>query len=109
MADSIQGFFDQLSGKLDPKKMAGMNATFQFVANGEGGGEWYVKIADGKGEIAKGKAQNPTIVLTAGAADWLDLMNGKLNGQTAFLTGKLKIQGDVTLAMKLESLFNLGA
>ncbi len=108
MADSIQEFFDQLGGKMDPNKMTGMNATFQFVATGEGGGEWYVKIADGKGEIVKGKAGNPTIVLTSGATDWLDLMNGRLNGQTAFLTGKLKIQGDVTLAMKLESLFNLG-
>jgi len=36
------------------------------------------------------------------------MMNGKMNGTTAFLTGKLKIQGDVSLAMKLESLFNLG-
>lgn len=108
MPDTIQGFFDQLSGKMDPKKMTGMKAAFQFVATGEGGGEWYVKIADDKADVAKGKVENPTIVLTASAADWLDLMNGRLNGQTAFLTGKLKIQGDVTLAMKLESLFNLG-
>jgi putative sterol carrier protein len=108
MADSIQGFFDALGGKIEKGKLAGMNATFQFVATGDGGGDWNVKIAGGDAVIAAGKAENPTIVLTAAAADWLALMNGQMNGQTAFITGKLKIQGDMTLAMKLESLFQLG-
>jgi len=108
MVDSIQAFFDGLSGTMDQSKLAGMKATFQFVVNGDGGGEWNVVVADGKAAIAAGKAENPSIVLTASTADWLALMNGDLNGQTAFLTGKLKIQGDMTLAMKLESFFKLG-
>ncbi|HOH43646.1 MAG TPA: SCP2 sterol-binding domain-containing protein [Candidatus Hydrogenedentes bacterium] len=41
-------------------------------------------------------------------ADFLDLVSGKLNGQTAFLTGKLKVKGDMTLALKLQSVFNIG-
>ncbi len=106
MADSLQDFFDHL--QIDPKKTAGMNATYQFVATGDGGGNWYVQITNGDNKVVKGMADSPTIVLTASAADWLDMMNGKMNGTTAFLTGKLKIQGDVSLAMKLESLFNLG-
>ena len=108
MANSIQEFFDALSGKIEPARLAGMKATFQFVATGDGGGDWYVKVADGKADVGKGKDPSPTIVLTASAADWLALMNGQMNGQTAFITGKLKIQGDMTLAMKLESLFQLG-
>jgi putative sterol carrier protein len=108
MYDSIQGFFDGLGERLDPKRMAGMKATFQFIATGEDGGEYCVKIADGAFEVVTGKVENPTIVLTALASDWLSIMNGQMNGQTAFITGKLKIQGDMTLAMKLESLFHLG-
>lgn len=107
-ADSVQGFFDALPAKIDPAKLTGMNASFQFIATGDGGGEWYVKIADGKADIQKGKMDSPTISMTAAAADWLALMNGQMNGQTAFITGKLKIQGDMMLAMKLESLFQLG-
>ncbi|HUW59465.1 MAG TPA: SCP2 sterol-binding domain-containing protein [Candidatus Bathyarchaeia archaeon] len=106
MAESLQDFFDKL--QIDPQKTAGMNATYQFVATGDGGGNWNVKITNGDSKVAEGMADSPTIVLTAVSADWLDMMNGKLNGTTAFLTGKLKIQGDVSLAMKLESLFNLG-
>ena len=106
MAESLQDFFDNL--QIDPKKTAGMNATYQFVATGDGGGSWSVKITNGDTKVAAGMADAPTIVLTATSADWLDMMNGKMNGTTAFLTGKLKIQGDVSLAMKLETLFNLG-
>lgn len=108
MADSFEGFFAELPNKIDKGKLGAMNATFQFVATGDGGGDKNVKIAGGEVVIADGKADNPTIVLTAAAADWLALMNGQMNGQTAFITGKLKIQGDMTLAMKLESIFQLG-
>ena len=108
MVSSLQEFFDGLEGQLDESKSAGMNDTFQFVATGEGGGDWYVRFTDGKGEVSAGAAEDPTIVLTASAEDWIAIMNGDMNGQTAFLTEKLKIDGDMTLAMKLESLFNLG-
>jgi len=108
MVGSIEEFFTGLQAKLGGDKIAGMTATFQFEATGDGGGDWAVKIADGAGEVTQGKAEDPTIVLTATAEDWLAIMNGDMNGQTAFLTGKLKIQGDMTLAMQLESLFDLG-
>jgi putative sterol carrier protein len=108
MADTVKVFFSELPSKVDASKAGGMNATFQFDITGDGGGKWYAKIAGGKVDIVEGAAENPTIILSAKDADWLDLVNGKINGQTAFLTGKLKIQGDMTLAMKLESLFQLG-
>jgi putative sterol carrier protein len=102
---SIAEFFTGLAAKVDPAKTAGMTAVYQFVINGDGGGQWYAKIADGAVEIASGTAESPSITLTCEAADWQDIVSGKLNGQTAFLTGKLKIKGDMGLAMKLPSLF----
>jgi putative sterol carrier protein len=108
MVTTIQEFFEALPSKADTSKLTGMIATFQFVATGDNGGEYYVKIADDKLEVFPGKADSPMIVLIASADNWVALMNGQLNGQTAFITGKLKVQGDMTLAMKLESLFQLG-
>jgi len=108
MPESFQDFFNGLENRIDAKKVTGMNATYQFVATGDNGGEYYVKLANGAPEVVQGHADSPTIVLTAAANDWQAIMNRQMNGQTAFLTGKLKIQGDVTLAMKLESIFNLG-
>jgi len=46
--------------------------------------------------------------LTTDAATWMDIISGRTSGQTAFLLGKLKIQGDKSLAMKLASVFGLG-
>lgn len=104
----VAEFFSSIESKADTSKITGMTAIFQFNITGDGGGEWYVKIANSQVNVTEGKAENPSIVLTASITDWMDIVAGKLNGQTAFLTGRLKIQGDMTLAMKLESLFNLG-
>jgi len=108
MADTVEGFFAELNDKVDPSKAAGMNATFQFDITGDGGGQWYVKFTDGQPEIAQGTAENPNITMTADAENWLKIAKGELGGQTAFLTGKLKIKGDMSLAMKLQSVFQLG-
>ncbi|MCP4643207.1 MAG: SCP2 sterol-binding domain-containing protein [bacterium] len=108
MADTVEGFFSELPGKVDPSKTAGMDATFQFDITGDGGGQWNVKIADGQVAIEQGTCDSPSITLTATDENWLKIVAGQLNGQTAFLTGKLKIKGDMSLAMKLQSVFQLG-
>lgn len=104
MAASVQEFFGGLESKIDTKKTAGMNCTYQFNITGDGGGDWYVVLTDGQPKVQEGIAENPNIALTAGSAHWLDIVNGKTSGQMAFLTGKLKIKGDMALAMKLQSL-----
>ena len=104
----IADFFGQISAGVDKDKIQGMNAVYQFNITGDGGGEWSVSIADGNLTVGEGTVDSPSITLTIEAANFADLVAGKLNGQTAFLTGKLKIQGDMTLAMKLQSIFALG-
>jgi len=104
----VAEFFNQVPQKVDKDKIQGMNAVYQFNVTGDGGGEWNVKVANGEAAAAEGTADDPSITLTIAADDFVSLVTGKLNGQTAFLTGKLKIKGDMTLAMKLQSVFALG-
>jgi len=104
MADTVAGFFTALPQHIDPKRTAGINATYQFNIEGDGGGDWYVELVDGAPTVAEGAAENPNITLSASTQDWLDIVNGKLSGQSAFLTGRLKLKGDVALAMKLQSI-----
>lgn len=108
MADTVAAFFSELGGKVDPTKIQGMNATYQFDITGDNGGTWHVKLADGNVSVNEGPAENPSITLTATDENWMQIVTGKLSGQTAFLTGKLKIKGDMGLAMKLQSVFALG-
>lgn len=101
---TVSEYFGQLAGKVDPAKVQGMNATYQFDITGDGGGKYWVKVADGAAEVGEGEAESPNITLTISDENFINLVEGKLNGQTAFLTGKLKIKGDMTLAMKLQSI-----
>jgi len=100
-------FFSMVPERVQKDKIQGMNATYQFELTGDNGGSHWVKIADGEATSGDGQAENPNITLTMADSDFEDMVTGKLNGQTAFLTGKLKIQGDMTLAMKLQSVFVL--
>lgn len=104
MADTPAEFFQQLPEHVDKDKIQGMNATYQWDITGDNGGKWHAILSDGSVEVKEGEAENPNITLTVDSQNWMDIVNGKLNGQMAFLTGKLKIQGDMTLAMKLQSL-----
>jgi putative sterol carrier protein len=99
---TVKGFFEGLSDKLGakPEKIAGMSCVYQFRVTDAA---WNVKLADGKVAVAEGEASSPNCTITMAEADFLDLVSGKLNGQMAFLTGKLKVAGDMGLALKLGS------
>ncbi len=101
----VKAFFDGLSSGVDASKVAGMNAVYQFNIDDA---VYTVAIADGAVDVSEGPADNASIELTMSADDFVALTKGELNGQQAFLTGKLKIKGDMTLAMKLQSVFNIG-
>jgi putative sterol carrier protein len=104
----VSDFFAMAPEKVNKDKAAGMNAVYQFNIDGPDGGQWAVKIADGDASVTEGASESPNITITMTDENFVGLITGKLNSQTAFLTGKLKIQGDMTLAMKLQSFFNFG-
>ncbi|MFM1919818.1 MAG: hypothetical protein RLZZ303_1452 [Candidatus Hydrogenedentota bacterium] len=104
----VSDFFAMVPERVNKDKITGMNCVYQFNIDGENGGKWAVKVADGDATVTEGASESPSITLTMTDENFVNLVTGKLNGQTAFLTGKLKIQGDMTLAMKLASVFNLG-
>ena len=105
MADSVKESFDAMPANFKADKAAGMKAVYQWDVTGEGGGKWNAQIADGKCEVSEGEHASPNITITVSAKDWLDILNGKLDGQMAFMSGKLKVKGDMSLAMKLKTLF----
>ncbi len=102
---TVDEVFTEMAGRLKekPDKVQGMNATYQFDLTGDGGGERWVKLADGTGEFGEGQATDPNITITMAASDFLDLVDGKLDGTMAFMSGKLKVKGDMGLAMKLQN------
>ena len=93
-----------LPEKFDPEKAAGLSAVVQFKISGDNGGEWVLTIKDGKLDITDGTVDGPNMTLIMKDKDYVDLVNGKLSGQKAFMTGKLKFKGDMNLGMKMQKL-----
>ena len=104
--EEVAGVFPEMVQRFDPKKAEGLNASIQFDLSGDNGGSYWLRIADGKMEAGEGKADDAKMTLKASADDFISMMTGKLNPMQAFMTGKIKIQGDTGLAMKLMPLMN---
>jgi putative sterol carrier protein len=102
MADSVREFFESLEARVDPAKTAGMTNSYLFDV--EGAGTWKVDVKDGALAVTEGGDDADTTI-SASEENFLKLIRGEQNPTTAYMTGKLKIAGDMGAAMKLQKLF----
>ena len=90
---------------FEPDQAVGVNVTYLFEHTGPGGGTWWVKVADGQATSGSGQIEHPTIKIKASAQDYVKIARRQMNPATAFMMGKLKVSGDMSLALKLQSMF----
>ncbi|HEV2593190.1 MAG TPA: SCP2 sterol-binding domain-containing protein [Gaiellaceae bacterium] len=95
-------FFNSLESRADASKVAGMNNSYLFDIEGEG--QWLVKVADGAVHVTEGTGDADATITTTGET-FEKIVSGEQNPTTAYMTGKLKIKGDMGAAMKLQKLF----
>ncbi len=88
--------------KADPEKAKSVNAVYQFNITGAQGGTWTVDLTANPPTVYEGESGKAQCTIRISDKDWLGLLSGKLNGQQLFMSGKLKISGDMSLAMKLQ-------
>lgn len=101
----VQDLVDGMPGAFLAEKAEGIDAAIVFHVTGDDPGDWTLTIKDKKCSVASGAIANPRLTLTASSQDFLDVFTGKLDGTRAFMQGKLKLAGDMSLAMKLAGLF----
>jgi putative sterol carrier protein len=104
---TVKETFDAMPGRFKPDRAQGVKAQIQYDITGEGGGTYHADVADGTCAVHEGSAASPALTLTMASQDWLDMLAGKLNGQVAFTSGKLRIKGDMGLAMRLAGMFGI--
>ena len=90
-----------------PEKAVGLDATIQFKFTGPEPGDWYATIKDGACTVSQGVFATPKMTLTADSSDYVKIFTGELDGMQAFMGGKLKLAGDLNLAMKLMTMFKI--
>lgn len=101
--DSAREFFEGLPARAaDSSKVAGLNATYLFDI--DGAGKWTVRVENGKPTVTEGEGDAATTI-SASEDTFLRIVNGEQNATTAFMTGKLRVKGDMANAMKLQQLF----
>jgi putative sterol carrier protein len=102
MAESAREFFESLEGRVDQSKTAGM--TNSYVFDIDGAGMWKVDVDDGKVTVTEGDG-DADATISASEETFQKIAAGEQNATAAYMTGKLKIKGDMGAAMKLQKLF----
>ena len=101
-AKTPKEFFEEvLPRRFKPDKALGIDVTVQVNITGPNGGDWVVTIKNQKLEAKEGTHPSPTLELKMEEEDYMNLMNGKISAEKAFMTGKLKFKGNIGLALRL--------
>ncbi|KAH3693716.1 hypothetical protein DPMN_081156 [Dreissena polymorpha] len=105
-ADSVVGkVFKQIEAMMSEDMVKSINGVFQFNLTGANAGDWFVDFKTGKGQVGQGASPGEAgCTMIMDSADFVKMFAGELKPTTAFMMGKLKIKGDMALAMKLEKL-----
>lgn len=91
-----------------PEKAAGVDTVVQFKFTGSQASEWYVVIKDGKCEVTQGTHPSPKMTMTVDSDDYIKISTGELDATQAFMKGKVKVAGDMGIALKMGQFFKYG-
>jgi len=99
--DEVEAIFEAMKKKVQESGATLVSKVQGVYLFKVGSQTWTVDLKNGNGSVSKGASGNPDITLTLNKEDFVDVFSGKVNPQQAFMQGKLKIQGNMSLAMKL--------
>jgi putative sterol carrier protein len=102
MPASPREFFESLESRVDSTKAAGLTASYRFEI--DGAGTWHVDVDDGKVSVSENGGDADTTI-SASADTFMKIAKGEQNPTSAYMSGKLKVKGDMGQAMKLQKLF----
>ncbi len=100
---SVTDIKDAMVSGFQADKASDVDATIQFDLGDDG--QFFMVIQNGTIEAHDGAAENPKMTLKSTAEDYYSVATGKTNAMQAFMSGKIKISGDMGLAMKLQTMF----
>ena len=104
---TISEFMARMGSALIPEKAAGIDAAIQIKLTGAQAADWAVMIKDAKCTVNQGLASAPKLTISADSTNFIKIFSGQIDPMQAFMQGKLKVTGDMSLAMKLMGLFKM--
>lgn len=86
------------------QKLAGSKAVCQFTITGKKGGAWYIDLTVAPPAVVAGTSDKANCTITCADEEFVKIVTGKANVDIAFMTGKLKIAGDLGLAATIRTI-----
>ena len=105
MPPQTRELFEALPAAFMPEKAGGTKALIQMALTGEDGGDWVIDVADGQCQTRQEKVAQPDVTVTMSGEDFVALFHNQLNPVQAFMSGKIKVAGNVGLVMQLLNWF----
>jgi putative sterol carrier protein len=106
---NVKDIFDNMCSQFRPDKAQGETAMIQFDLAGDNGGKYWAQVSNGTCAVGAGDSPSAAdMTLMASAEDYLAIINGTLNAMNAFMMGKVKVKGNMGMAMKLQTWFAMG-
>ncbi|MCB9749757.1 MAG: Rieske 2Fe-2S domain-containing protein [Myxococcales bacterium] len=102
---SVDEYFNTLEQRFVPAAAKGVDAVFQWELAGAQGRTFHARVQAGSISVHEGAHNDPTVVLAMDGEDYVRVVNGELNGMRVFASGRGKIRGSVSAAMKMRTLF----
>ncbi|MEW6299901.1 MAG: SCP2 sterol-binding domain-containing protein [Thermodesulfobacteriota bacterium] len=102
---SVKPIFDAMPLSVNKEATKDAVVVYQFNLSGEGGGQFVVAINKGVCTVEEGVAPAPDVTITATAADYLNVVTGAVPFGWAYINGRLKVDGDLRLVLRLGAYF----
>ncbi|XP_075681711.1 hydroxysteroid dehydrogenase-like protein 2 [Rhinoderma darwinii] len=101
----VEETFTLIRKSINEETVKSVQGVYQFVLAGSEEGTWYMDLKNDNGGVGKGEPPiKADVVMSMESEDFVKMFTGKLKPTMAFMSGKLKIKGNMGLAMKLEAL-----
>ena len=106
-AENVVQVFHLMPERFLPDQAGNMAAVIQMDLSGDDGGAWTLLVKDGTLSVTSGTHADADMTMSMLASDWLDIANGEANAMALFMQGKIRVSGDMGLAMKMQTMFDL--
>ncbi|MFA6449684.1 MAG: SCP2 sterol-binding domain-containing protein [bacterium] len=104
---AVDDIFNTMQARFRPEGAAGMDAVLAYDITGDGGGCWKITVKDNTVKIENtDDLAGFSVKTTVDAETFVGISIGKVDGMSAFSSGKMKVEGDMSLLAASPRLFN---
>jgi len=102
---TIRQIIEGMPSRFDAKAAGDVDVVIQFRLSGDQGCDFFADIAHGKCAVGDGIHPNPTCTMKLSAETYVDMVMCRITGQQAFFTRRLRYEGPIALAVRLNRFF----